>query len=257
MKQRLRLAVVLLLLCLVLLLALNRIEGRRTAELRTGEGRATPIPELGQAPQLLPDQSLAGPFALVPSAPRSGGLTVDTLHRESSTAFFFAYYLPCEGTPTGWTGSHAACDAGGTSEAFRTAILQRINYFRAMAGVPADITFDEALNGKAQKAALMVSANGRLSHAPDASWRCYSLEGALGARSSNLYLEVHSCTAIDGYMQDAGSGNEHVPHRRWLLNPRTLTMGIGDIPPSSGHPAANALWVFGAASAERPKTRDN
>lgn len=255
--KRLHLVILLLLLCFVLLFVLNRIEGRRTAAPGMGEHYTTPIPELGQAPQLLPDQSLAGPFAIVPSALRTDGLAVDTLHRETTAAFFFAYYLPCEDMPSGWNGSHATCDSGSISEAFRTAVLQRINYFRAMAGVPADITFDEALNQKAQKAALLVSANRRLSHAPDEGWRCYSLEAAQAARSSNLYLEVNSCMAIDGYMQDAGSGNEHVPHRRWLLNPRTITMGIGDIPPSSGYPAANALWVFGAASAERPKTRDN
>lgn len=254
--KRLRLLILLLLLGIVLLLVLHRIEGKRVPRPGVDELRTSPIPELGQAPQFLPDESLAGPFAIAPSAPRIGGLTVDTLHRESSTAFFFAYYQPCEDTPSGWNGDHAACNEGSTSEAFRRAVLQRINYFRAMAGVPADITFAEALNQKAQKAALLVSANRRLSHAPDESWRCYSLEAAQAARNCNLYLEVHSCTAIDGYMQDAGSGNEHVPHRRWLLHPRTMTMGIGDIPPSSGYPAANALWVFGAASAERPETRD-
>jgi uncharacterized protein YkwD len=255
--KRLRLVVPLLLLCVSLLFALGRMGGGALPIPRVAKRTTTATPRLGQAPPFLSDESLAGPFAIVSSVSREGGLSVDTLHKDQALAFFHAYYRPCEDTPTGWTGNHATCNEGSISDAFRTAVLQRINYFRAMAGVPADIVFDDELNQKAQKAALMISVNGRLSHAPDESWQCYSLEGAQGARSSNLYLEVHSCVAIDGFMQDAGSGNEHVPHRRWLLNPRTMTMGIGDIPPTPGYPAASVLWVFGAASAERPKTRDN
>nr|MBC7245259.1 CAP domain-containing protein [Chloroflexota bacterium] len=246
--RRLRLIIPLLLLCLLLLFALGKM----------GDGSSPSLsPELGQAPWLLVDESFAGAFTIVPAGAREGGLSVNPLEKQNAWAFFYAYYRPCENISTGWTGNHATCNEGSTSEAFQAAVLQRINYFRAMAGVPADITFRAELNEKAQKAALMLSANGLLSHTPDESWRCYSLEGAQGARSSNLYLVAHSCEAIDGYMQDAGSGNAHVPHRRWLLNPRTMTMGIGDIPPVSGYPAANALLVFGIASAERPKTRDN
>jgi len=95
------------------------------------------------------------------------------------------------------------------------------------------------------------------SHSPDPGWQCYSLDGAKAARSANLFLGVYSCQAIDGYIQDPGSTNYFVPHRRWLLCPRTNSMGTGDIPPVSGYSAANALWVVGSMSEERPKTRDD
>lgn len=256
--KRLRLFIPFALLCLLFLFALGNRRGNLSLFPATGSGqRLSATPELGQAPQLVLDESITGPFTIVPAGTREGGLTVNPLEKQDSWAFFHTYYRPCEGIPVGWTGAHATCNEGSTGETFRAAVLQRINYFRAMAGVPADITFSEELNQKAQKAALMLSVNGLLSHTPDESWRCYSLDGAKGARSSNLYLEAHSCEAIDGYMQDAGSNNAHVPHRRWLLNPRTMTMGIGDIPAVSGYPAANVLWVFGSASAERPKTRDH
>ena len=52
--------------------------------------------------------------------------------------------------------------------------MNRINYFRAMAGVGDDITFDSTYNTKAQAAALMMSANQALSHSPPADWDCFS-----------------------------------------------------------------------------------
>jgi hypothetical protein len=35
-------------------------------------------------------------------------------------------------------GSHSSCIPGDTAAAFRDSVLLRINYFRAMSGVPAD-----------------------------------------------------------------------------------------------------------------------
>jgi hypothetical protein len=156
-----------------------------------------------------------------------------------------------------WNGDAAACNAGVTSEAFRAAVLQRINFFRAMAGVPADITFSDEYNRKAQAAALMMSANRALNHDPDSSWNCYSADGADAADSSNLHL-VASPNAIDDYMRDPGEGNNLVPHRRWLLYPQTMQMGTGDVLGHGDFPAANALWVVDEPHYfdERPATRD-
>ncbi len=133
----------------------------------------------------------------------------------------------------------------------------RINYFRAMAGVPADIQLSDVFNAKAQAAALMMSANRQLSHSPPPTWECYSTEGAEAAGSSNLFLGVYGWNAIDGYVRDPGSGNYFVGHRRWVLYPQTKIMGTGDIPPADGYPASNALWVFdGNTFGPRPETRE-
>jgi hypothetical protein len=53
-----------------------------------------------------------------------------------------------------------------------------------MAGVPANITFDDVFNRKAQAAAFMMSANNALNHNPPTTWQNYSNEGAEGARNS-------------------------------------------------------------------------
>ena len=73
------------------------------------------------------------------------------------------------------------CDAGTTSAAFRDSVLLRLNYFRAMAGVPADVTFSDTYNAKAQQAALMMSVNNQLSHNPPTIWQCYTADGAEAA----------------------------------------------------------------------------
>ncbi len=194
------------------------------------------------------------------TAPASGsyadGLTVNPLYRQLSAAFYREHYLVADGIDMAWNGDHASCNEGTTSPAFRTAVLQRVNYFRAMAGVPAAITFIDALNENAQKAALLMSVNSRLNHWPDSSWWCYSEAADEAAGSCTLFLGIYGWDAIDGYIEDWGEVNYFVPHRRMLLYPHTQAMGSGDIPPASGYWAANALWVLGPMATERPETRD-
>ncbi len=182
---------------------------------------------------------------------------IDPGDRQTSLDYFNQVYRASEGIPIDWTGSHANCDPGDTSPDFREAVQLRINYFRAMAGVPGTIQLSDEYNRKAQQAALMMSVNGQLSHNPPPSWLCYTAEGAEAAGSSNLFLGVNGPTAITGYMEDPGSANYFVGHRRWILYPQTLQMGTGDIPNTGGYWASNALWVFDNNMWNpRPQTRE-
>ncbi len=186
-----------------------------------------------------------------------GGLTVDPKNRQEAIDFYYRYYVQAATPELAWTGNHDACNPGSTSSEFRQAVLARINYFRAMAGIPADIAFNDEYNRKAQSAALMMSANRQLSHTPSTDWRCYSAEGAQAAGSSNLFLGVFSVRAIDGYIEDPGGGNQALGHRRWLLYPQTQQMGSGDVPSANTYQPSNALWVFDSNLwEERPATRD-
>jgi hypothetical protein len=101
----------------------------------------------------------------------SGQLTVNPGNRAASRAFFNAYYL-AQDAPINWTGNRSTCNAGDTNLSFRDAVLLRINYFRAMAGVPATVTFSDTYNAMDQQAALMMSVNGQLSHNPPTTWTC-------------------------------------------------------------------------------------
>jgi len=177
----------------------------------------------------------------------SAQLQVDTADREMTRQFYQAVYFAAEGAPLEWTGSYAGAGAPGqTSAAWQEAVRLRINYFRAMAGVPAWVEFDDTYSAKAQAAALIMSGEGNVSHAPPANWAYFSADGFEGAQNSNLALGSFGTGSVDGYMRDWGANNAAVGHRKWLLHPPHRVMGTGDVPGDSarGFLPANAIWVF-------------
>ncbi|BET67442.1 hypothetical protein ASA1KI_23600 [Opitutales bacterium ASA1] len=177
--------------------------------------------------------------------------------------FFKAVYPASEGVALEWTGTYASGDpvvaAGTIGTAFQEAVRVRVNFLRALAGVPADIVFDDAYSAKAQQAAMMMSVNNALSHTPPDSWQLYTADGYLAASKSNLALGLHGPSAVNGYVADPGSSNAAVGHRRWLLHPQARTMGTGDVPGQGNAPKpANALWVLdGNTYAPRPFVRES
>ncbi|HSO27988.1 MAG TPA: CAP domain-containing protein [Anaerolineales bacterium] len=216
---------------------------------------SAPTPQVAPAAQFLATTAERIYFPLIRTAP-SALMEVNPQDKAASAAFYHTYFLGSNDAVSVFTGNVANCNPGDTSPEFKAAVQMRINYFRAMAGVPAEIELDPTYNAKAQQAALMMSAQGALSHNPDTNWACYTAEGDQAASSSNLALGMYGPWAITGYMSDGGSNNTAVGHRRWILYPQTERMGTGDIPGLSGFRAANALWVFdGNYSAPRPATR--
>lgn len=143
----------------------------------------------------------------------------------------------------GWTGNRDTCTPGTTSQEYRDAILRRVNWFRAMAGVPAHITENAQLSALAQESALMMSESGKLSHSPDQSYSCFTSAGSDASGKSNLYLGRTGPDAITGYIEDPGSNNSSAGHRNWILHPTSTQMGTGDIPITDGW-AANTLYVI-------------
>ena len=215
----------------------------------------------------------------------AGGFVVDTLSRIDSLAFYNAVFLASEGAEhrVGWTGSYgAACAPGTTSAAFRDDVRRRVNYYRAMCGLPANITFDAdpaaidvpagspriaAATSKrtcSQASAYMnafsfvFTDNYALSHTPSSSSLCYSANAWNGSFHSNLAIGYFGPKAIDVYMADDDlnddrATNSNVGHRRWLLFSRARDMSSGDVPRSTytdgsgSYPVlpANSLYVTG------------
>ncbi len=208
------------------------------------------LPFVRRAGVLSPLPTITTPTA-PPATPTagSGSSTLNMQDRAAVQAFYAAEYSPAA-PDYGWTGDVATCNAGDTSAAFKAAMLRRVNFYRAMAGIPANVTFTDAFNRKAQQAALMMAAEGSLSHSPPETWACYTAEGREAAENSNLHMAIPSSgvRAIDSYIKDSGAGNDAVGHRRWILFPQTLTMGTGDVPSTARSWGANALWVFGETS---------
>jgi hypothetical protein len=184
----------------------------------------------------------------------TGGYSIDLSQRETVRLFYTAVYKASDQISSAWSGDVAGCVAGDTSAAYKDAVLRRINWYRAMAGVPAQVQLDPTFNRKAQQAALVMAANRNLSHSPPSTWTCNNADATQGAGSANLALGSAGPDSIVGYIEDSGSNNAAVGHRRWLLYPQTQTMGTGDV---TGAVLTNALWVFdNRFGAARPSVRD-
>lgn len=176
------------------------------------------------------------------------GFLVNTADRRDVLVFYNCAYQASEGyvAQMTWTGNVAACLPGTTGAAYKDDVRRRVNFFRAMCGLPADITFDATKSAKCQEAALMMAANNSLDHFPPTNWLCYTANGAEAAGASNLALGNDGPAAVDAYMEDSGSNNAAVGHRRWIVYSRAQEMATGDIPFVNGsHNSSNALWVIG------------
>ncbi len=191
------------------------------------------------------DTELTNPSALTDPVRQS----IDQSFRDQ----FYSTVPPIE-----WTGDQATCNAGTTSTQFLTASLNRLNYFRWLAGVPSDSILDQALIERAQATALALAVKGELSHSIPPDWPCASELAIRGAATSNIHLGYNGPDALTSFMEDQGSNNARVGHRRWILRPGTHRFGIGNVPRSGGKPAASTLVVFGSGESEgsRPTARD-
>src|SRR5688572_5602306 len=176
--------------------------------------------------------------------------------RAEVVAHYQNVYVPGDGVALVWTGSIAGCVPGTTNVEHQQAVIDRVNYYRALVGLPAVALAPGTPTTQAQAAALMMSAHNALSHTPPPTWTCYSADGATGAANSNIALGIMGVAAVDGFMGDAGPGNTAVGHRRWILFPPRAVMSTGDVPGSNTPPRpAQALHVFGP-STTRPATPD-
>jgi hypothetical protein len=170
--------------------------------------------------------------------------------RDAVTKVYREVYCSSNRTLSDWKGDPGAGDFGTVSPQYIEAIKQRIIFFRALAGVPSSVSLDPLLSTYASQAALMMSANKKISHSPDSSWLYYSPDGARAASSSNLSLGTAGPETIDDFIADDGATNSSVGHRRWLLFPANNSFGLGlvDPPqssyPSATYPSAMALWVI-------------
>ena len=201
-------------------------------------------------------------------------LIVDNSDRSQVIKFFFDQYLPSEDFENRheWTGSIENRNPGQLSERIHQDVIMRINYFRAMAGLNANIKLSDDLNNMAQEAAFMMAYQNTLSHYPDIDWSYYSESGARAARNSNLSLGINLAyygpAAVDGQIEDAGENNKSLGHRRWILYSKApLVMGHGSVPLNDiiyrpepepepepkNRNSSMALWVIG----KNPKSYTN
>lgn len=131
-----------------------------------------------------------------------------------------------------WTGDGPGCDAGTIAEDYQQQQVDRINYYRRLAGLEHAVALDPALSEEAQAAALIIWANSAVDHQPTSAAACYSEIGALASANSDLYQRTGN-DALRGFMEDPGEVNVSVGHRNWLLMPQLRRVGIGEVPTSN------------------------
>ncbi len=191
----------------------------------------------------------------------SSGFIVDPLSRGDVVSFFQYIYRASEGSNDriDWQGNLAVCGTiSSTSAAYKEDTLRRINYYRAMVGMPADLVMDssqliriqgdqnligsnpnrtqgDATHLAAEMMTWEFAANGIvMDHEPPTNTICYTPDGWNGAANSLLALGAKGPEAIDAYMLEP-SGldltlNPEVGHRRWLLYSLMQTVVTADIP---------------------------
>ena len=143
-----------------------------------------------------------------------------------------------------WAGSQTACTVGSTSGAYQQSVLQRVNWYRAQAGLP-PVTYASQNTAAAQAAALYQSRSRTLSHFISDGTPCYSSAASEGSARSNLALGSSGVRAIDLYIIDPGANNTFVGHRQWILGRTLGDIATGDVEAVEGYSAANALYVVG------------
>ena len=146
-------------------------------------------------------------------------------------------YVGTKLTSIGWTGNEASCNSGDVSAATRDKVVKRVNYYRAMCGLPATVTLNSSQNKSCQDAALIMMANNTLTHTPSSGMKCYTKAGYDAAKTGNIAIgwgsaepeANHSINAVSGFIEDHGGGNEIVGHRAWLLHPALSAIGTGSV----------------------------
>jgi hypothetical protein len=130
-----------------------------------------------------------------------------------------------EGT---WSGSVATCTVGDISADGRANALRLFNLYRWLADLPA-VQTEASRDAQAQACALMMDAEGELSHDPGEDWACYTEAGAQGASSSNI-SGGPGVSSVDAYMIDNGNETTH-GHRRIVLSNQLGPIGLGSTGP--------------------------
>jgi uncharacterized protein YkwD len=128
----------------------------------------------------------------------------------------------------------AACQPGVLKPEVGARVLATLNDIRAHHRLPA-VTYASAEEPAVQQSALMMAANGQLSHTPPTSWLCYTSAGATAAGQSNIYLGMGSglrytrdSDIMIGWLTDTNNlVANNIGHRRWLLYPFLATISYG------------------------------
>ena len=121
---------------------------------------AAGIPQLGDAPTAPSPEDVQRLRVAVPEVLNNGAaLSVNITNREEVRIFFKTVYNSGENAESGWTGNQATCTAGTSSPDFQDQVAVRINFYRAMAGIPAGIGLNSFWSSQDRKSTRLNSSH--------------------------------------------------------------------------------------------------
>ena len=195
-------------------------------------------------------------------------------------SLYHAIYMASEGYQhrIAWTGNYSSTAAGAegmVSRVFSDDVERRLNYFRAMCGLPSDMRVNSAATVRidpgdthqpsagtakaaaSQRSALMIArtypSNAGLSHSPAQSCTAWTTAAWNANKNGNLSLGFFGPGAVDAYAKEDVMGtsawNLDAGHRRWLLFQGATDFATGDTPgvfnsgSNSIRPPTNSMYV--------------
>jgi hypothetical protein len=127
---------------------------------------------------------------------------------------------------TGWNGNSLVCDAGRLPDSTLSKVLDRLNYFRANAGVITPMTLSLDRVRKCQEAATMFAPKGIFSREPKReTHECFTTGAAEAAANSQAILESNPAQCVTIFMDDKKS--EELVNRLSVLHPGSNYVGFG------------------------------
>lgn len=189
------------------------------------------------------------------------GFDVDVSQRNDVISFYQNIYKASENyaATLNWAGSVDACNEGSVTPAFTELMRRRVNYYRALTGVPANIVMNDSstvvTDGDnygapsttlkslaAQKAALLLTRNNFLTHNPPTNAACFTSAAGNGCLFGNVAIRIYGPPALDAYMRE-DVNNQQAGHRRWMLFNNATNFATGDIPASGVYASSNNLYI--------------
>ena len=138
------------------------------------------------------------------------------------------------------------CKVSATPLALQKRVLNGVNFTRSMVGT-SKVRLDASLSAKASKSALIQYRQGYLDHYPRKTSRnCWTKAGAAASGRSNLSYGAMGAANVLQYVDDDGTYNVEVGHRRWIMDPQQLKIGTGYAQ------NFNALYVVSPGRASNP-----
>lgn len=193
----------------------------------------------------------------------SKNFEVNTMDRNDVVAFWHAVYMSSEGYEKRiqWTGGYLG-NNGTTSREFLNDVERRLNFYRAMCGIPSgaeisttstvvvtpqdrfQVPANQTKSAAAQAGAMMMARTYReqrsfsaMSHDPEETAAGWSPLAWNGNANGNLAFGVFGPGAISQYILEerpkdvqSTTWNASVGHRRWCLFPRSTQYASGDQP---------------------------